>query len=81
MILETSELQEIKSLISGYSSISIEFEIIEETINNLRNKQEQLIHDLKELRSKESLINNSFTSKYGNGKLNLETFEYELNNK
>lgn len=78
MILESKELQEIESFINGYKSINFEFENIEEAINNLREKQERLTYELEDLRSKENTFSKFLKNKYGEGVLNLETFEYEL---
>ena len=81
MILEDKDLKEVQSLVNNYSSVHKEIEILEESINSFKEKQDRLISELEDLRSKEQAFYKHLNSKYGEGSINVNTFEYELKNK
>ena len=82
--LDRSEIRVVESFISLYNQIYQKILVLEENLKVIEEKREDLTEslnnlndDLTDLRKKEHDFTQSLTTKYGEFKLDLETFEIE----
>lgn len=76
--LTKEEEQSIQIIVKNYSDIFVRIEKIEKQLTELNEHKTTLINHLEDLRQSEDKTIDAIIQKYGKGKLNLETFEYEL---
>lgn len=88
MVLEQIEKESILALLNNYRQIHDGLSTIEDSINimqksltELLNSKDALINNLEENREGESTLIKGLVEKYGEGKLNLENFEWIINSK
>lgn len=75
--LEESELNTVKSLIKTYADLGRDLQAVESEITKLLAKENEIRDRLTKNRQDEFTFSESIRKKYGDGFLNLETFEYE----
>ena len=78
MKLQENEIKQFFDIVNDYQRVWEEIANAEEQIKILLSKQKQLKEDLEDNRKKEKTFTESILRKYGKGKFNLETLEYEL---
>ncbi len=78
--LEKIELEKIHSMIKEYRQKYDEINNLEETLKKLTETREQIKKQLSEIRKKEDDFGKDLVKKYGKGRFNVKTFEYELEN-
>lgn len=76
-MLNENEIQEAKKLIQEFGQIKDQIHLAEEQMSTLNQKAESLINHLEDLRSQEQNFVESLQKKYGPGKLNPLTLNYE----
>lgn len=76
--LTKEETRNIMIVVENYKQIFNRIESVEKRLAELNNEKDTLINTLDDLRKTENKAISDIVSKYGKGKLNLETLEYEL---
>jgi len=86
MVLEQIEKESILALLNNYRQIHDGLSKIEGSINEMQkaltdlfNAKDALIKNLEDNREGESTLIKGLVEKYGEGKLNLENFEWVIN--
>lgn len=86
MILEQAEKQSILDLMSNYKNLHNEINKVEKamtelqkTLDTLNVTKDAVIKGLEDNRETESTVIKRLVEKYGEGKLNFTTFEWEIN--
>jgi predicted nucleic acid-binding Zn-ribbon protein len=86
MTLEPKEKQDIIDLMSNYKKLHDEINKVEKTMEEfqktldiLNTTKDAVIKGLEENRETESTVIKRLVEKYGEGKLNLTNFEWEIN--
>lgn len=77
--LTKKEMDQANRMKSKFAKIRGEISEVQETMEKLNLKAGTLIKQLEELRDKENEFIESLSKKYGDGKLNPFTLEYETN--
>ena len=76
--LTKDELDEIHRMIKIYKKKYTEISNLEETLKKLTNTRNKIKNQLSEVRKEEDEFGKVLVKKYGKGKFNIQTFEYEL---
>lgn len=76
--LTRDELNSIHGMINIYKTKYTEINNLEETLKKLNNTRDQIKKQLDKVRNDEELFGKELIEKYGKGKFNIQTFEYEL---
>ena len=83
MILEEQEKQQILSLMAKYrnlhdgiSRIEVSIKDVEQTLRSLYEEKDAIVKGIEENRETETTVIKSLVEKYGEGKLNLDNFEW-----
>ena len=79
MQLEKKELETVNNFIINYKKIYDEITEVENELRRLTIKQKNLLTKLTDNREMEIEFSNQIEEKYGKGKFNILTLEYELN--
>ena len=74
--IETNDRQSISNILSEYSSIQKEFESIEKQLTELETQKVSLLSRLDLTKELEISLFESFSERYGNGKLDIVNFKY-----
>tara|TARA_R110001592_G_scaffold308818_1_gene582836 strand:+ start:3315 stop:3578 length:264 start_codon:yes stop_codon:yes gene_type:complete len=76
--LTKDELNNIHQMIETYKKKYDEIGNLEKTLKTLNNTRDQIKEQLEKVRNDEQLFGKKLIEKYGKGKFNIQTFEYEL---
>jgi len=76
--LTRDELNAIYQMIETYKKKFEEIGNLEKTLKTLNNTRDQIKEQLDKVRNDEELFGKKLIEKYGKGKFNVQTFEYEL---
>ena len=79
--LDKNELLKIDRMITTYKRKYDEITNLEKTLKTLVDTREKLKEDLDKVRKEENDFGEYLTKKYGKGRFNIETFQYELEQK
>ena len=80
MQLTKEELEKIHRMVKSYRDKYDEIKNLEETIGKLIKTRDKIKEQLEVIRLEEDGFGKSLIEKYGKGKFNIHTFEYELEN-
>jgi uncharacterized phage infection (PIP) family protein YhgE len=78
--LTAEELSKIHEMIETYKKKYEEIGNLEKTLKTLNDTRDQIKKQLDAVRTQEDTFGNDLIKKYGKGKFNIQTFEYELEN-
>ena len=79
--LDKNELLKIDRMITTYKRKYDEITNLEKTLKTLVDTREKLKEDLDKVRKEENDFGEYLIKKYGKGRFNIETFQYELEQK
>ena len=78
--LTAEELSKIHEMIETYKKKYEEISNLEKTLKTLNDTRDQIKKQLENNRTQEDVFGKDLIKKYGKGKFNIQTFEYELEN-
>ena len=78
MKLQEKELTEIVNIVEKYSSLQDEFSEIEKQMQEIKDKKDDLLIRLEKVRELETSLMSDLEKSYGKGKINLNTYEYNI---
>jgi len=78
MELTKKELQKVHKMVGAYKEKYDEITNLEKTLKILNDTRNQIKETLDNIRKEEGQFGEYLIEKYGKGKFNIQTFEYEL---
>ena len=78
MELTAEELSKVHSMLNSYKVKYKEIKNLEKTLETLNTTRDQIKKQLEDIRESENDFGKYLIKKYGKGKFNVQTFEYEL---
>jgi flagellar biosynthesis chaperone FliJ len=77
MKITEQEITKVTEIVTKYGKIHKEFDEVQSIIENMSKKKDELLQRLENTHDEEQTFFNMLSKKYGPGKLNFETLEYE----